>query len=246
VALTVSLAACGDRPAQAPAAPLQATTQQPAPRRDLLSTEKPHYSHANEEVLIRDFFQDRRDGFFLDVGCAHPIFDSNTYYLEEELGWSGIGVDALPELAPKWRRRRPRSLFFNYIVTDHSDTVDPFFRAEPRVSGISSIERPVKGPGGDPVGTEEIRVPTTTLTGLLERNKIAKVDFLSMDIEGAEPLALAGFDIERFKPALACVEAKVKTRGAILGYFAARGYQRIDRYLAYDATNYYFTPRGKD
>ena len=37
-----------------------------------------------------------------------------------------------------------------------------------------------------------------TLTALLDREGIAHVDFVSMDIELAEPKALAGFDIERF------------------------------------------------
>ena len=69
------------------------------PRRDIVGTEKPRYSHANEELVIRDYFQDQRGGFFLDVGCGHPIEASNSYFLEKHLGWSGIGIDALPEMA---------------------------------------------------------------------------------------------------------------------------------------------------
>ena len=198
------------------------------------------YSHAKEELIIRDFFHDRRGGFFLDVGCGHPIQDSNTYYLEKHLGWSGIGVDALPEFARKWRRTRPASKFFNFLVTDHADTLDRFYRAELRVRDISSAEKPVLAPGGRPVKSEEIRVPTTTLTRLLDQNRVSKLDFLSMDIEGAEPLALAGFEIERFPPQLVCIEAKPRNREKILKYFAEHRYSRIDRYLEYDVTNYYF------
>jgi FkbM family methyltransferase len=211
-------------------------------RRKIVSEARPLYSHGNEEIIIRDFFQDRRKGFFLDVGCGHPIDDSNTYYLEERLGWSGIGVDALPEMAAKWRRNRPASRFFNYIVTDHADTVDPFYRAELRARDISSIQKPERDPSGNPVGSEEIRVPTITLTKLLERQGISKIDLLSMDIEGSEPLALAGFDIERFKPALACVEAKPGNRERILRYFSTHHYHRIETYRRYDEMNYYFTP----
>ena len=53
-----------------------------ARRRDIVSAGKKLYSHQKEELVIRDFFQDRRGGFFVDVGCWHPISDSNTYYLE--------------------------------------------------------------------------------------------------------------------------------------------------------------------
>src|SRR5688572_18991516 len=83
-----------------------------AARKDILATEKVLYTTGREELIIRDFFQDQPNGFFLDVGCAHPIKASNTYYLEKHLGWSGIAVDALPELAKKWRANRPKSRFF--------------------------------------------------------------------------------------------------------------------------------------
>ncbi len=199
------------------------------------------YSQHNEELITRDFFQDRRDGFFLDVGCFTPVIYSNTYYLEKHLGWSGIALDALPEYEERWKRRRPKSKFFNYLVTDHDDSVEPFYRSE--LPGISSIRKPLKGPAGADLSFDEIQVPTITLTRLLERNGVAKIDFLSMDIEGAEPLVLAGFDIERFRPELACIEAKPANREPILKYFADHGYEWIERYFQYDEHNYYFTPK---
>jgi len=217
-----------------------------ASAKDILSTGKPIYSHSNEELIIRDFFRDCRGGVFLDVGCGHPIDASNTYFLEKHLGWSGIGVDALPEMARKWRRLRPASKFANYIVTDHAGALEPFYRVELSARDISSIEKPVLDPGGGPVQSEEILVSTITLTKLLDDEGVSKIDFLSMDIEGAEPLALAGFDVERFKPELACVEAKVRNRERILKYFADHGYHRIDRYLEYDQVNWYFTPNARD
>ena len=58
-----------------------------APLEDIVSTKENLYSQHGEELIIRDFFQDRRDGVFLDVGAAWPVHYSNTYYLESELGW---------------------------------------------------------------------------------------------------------------------------------------------------------------
>ena len=73
-----------------------------APGRTGILAEEPRYSRFAEEVLIRHFFQDREGGFFLDVGCAWPIRSNNTYYLEHHLGWTGIGIDALPDYADGW------------------------------------------------------------------------------------------------------------------------------------------------
>ena len=96
---------------------------------------------------------------------------------------------------------------------------------------------------GRPVAFEEIQVPTITLTRLLEENRVSRIDRLSMDIEGSELLALAGFDIDRFRPELACIEAKTPIRERLLEYFRSHQYVRIDEYLQYDQMNYYFTPR---
>lgn len=206
-------------------------------RKDIVSTGRKLYSARNEELIIRDFFQDRRGGVFLDVGCAWPVKENNTCYLEKHLGWSGIAVDALPDYAQAWHRR-PRSRFVNYLVTDHFGTIEPFFRAE--LTDISSF-RPVNAKAPK-VKYQKILVPTITLTRLLDEKGVSKIDFMSMDIEDAEPLALAGFDIARFRPELACVEVK-SNRDEIRRYFDAHGYERLSRYDDYDRVNNYFTPR---
>lgn len=210
--------------------------------KDILKNAKKLYSQRNEELIIRDFFQDRREGFFLDVGCAWPIRNSTTYFLEKHLDWSGISVDGLPDYGPWWKDKRPRSKFFNFIVTDHSGTVESFYRAA--WPGISSIEKG-RVMAGREVNQQEIKVPTTTLNDLLEKNGIEKIDFLSMDIEKSEPLALAGFDIKKYQPQLVCIEATDGVRDQLLEYFEKNDYERIERYLEHDQQNWFFTPKKK-
>ena len=67
------------------------------------------YSRGPEEWLIRDFFDDRRNGIFVDVGASRPVTFSNSYRLERDLGWSGIAIDALKEFAKPYAELRPRS-----------------------------------------------------------------------------------------------------------------------------------------
>jgi hypothetical protein len=64
-----------------------------------------------------------------------------------------------------------------------------------------------------------------------------------MDIEQGEPGALAGFDIERFKPELVCIEAGTRVRERISRYFEEHDYARLDRYLEHDGVNWYYAPR---
>ena len=57
-----------------------------------LAEAEPRWSQGFEELVVRDFFGERREGVLVDVGCYHPRKVSTTYYLEKELGWSGIGI----------------------------------------------------------------------------------------------------------------------------------------------------------
>jgi hypothetical protein len=90
--------------------------------------------------------------------------------------------------------------------------------------------------------TEEVKVPTITLNDLLARLGTKKIDFLSIDIELWEPRALAGFDIDKYRPELVCIEAHHQVRDQILAYFSAHGYARVDVYFLFDQSNWYFTP----
>jgi FkbM family methyltransferase len=198
------------------------------------------YSEGPEEQLIREFFRDRRNGFFLDVGAADPIEYSTTYFLEKHLGWSGIAVDALPQYAAPWAEKRPASRFFQYLVSDHSDTVEPFYETDYEgFRGLSSIEKH-RRVGGMRVSSHAIEVPTITLTRLLDDHDIESIDLLSMDIEEAEPRALAGFEIERFAPELVVIEASPSIQPELEAYFGAHHYERIARYLTIDPVNWYY------
>ncbi len=198
-----------------------------------------HYSRNVEEWCIRDFFEDRRDGIFVDVGANHYRNDNNTYFLETKLGWSGVALDALAEFGPDYQRHRPRTRFAALFVSDVAGTTIPFFvPKDNHLVASSSQEFTIRE--GHP--GEARNVPTTTLNVVLDQAGIRKVDFLSMDIELAEPKALRGFDIDRFKPDLVCIESHLDVRQEIVNYFAGHGYVVVAKYLRADPKNLYFAP----
>jgi FkbM family methyltransferase len=211
---------------------------------DFVEANEKLYSQFNEELIIRHFFQDERDGVFLDVGCAYPIKLSTTYYLEKHLGWSGIAIDAFHYYREFWAKERPETTLLTNAVGDKDNAWIKFHVAgEPSVSSVDKHQAEKWG-GPEAVA---IRVPTITLTKALEDHGLERIDFVSIDIEGAEPAALAGFDIDRFKPRLVCIEAHVKSdvkEKKILTYFSEHGYELIEDYLPHDQVNWYFTPSG--
>lgn len=203
---------------------------------DILWTGEKLYSYGNEELIIRDFFQDRRDGFFVDIGCAWPIKNSNTYYLEKNLGWSGLAVDGLADYAEGWRTSRPRSKFLNFLVTERSDNLEKFYKAG--IWGRSTAEKDF---AKDLNVIGELQVPGITLDDLLARNGVEHVALLSIDVEGHTKAVLAGFDLKRWRPELVCVEDDGML---VVPWFKERGYEPIARYRLRDIANWYFAPKA--
>ena len=196
-----------------------------------------HDTQYGEEWLVRDFFQDKRGGVFVDVGANHYRVHSMTYYLETQLGWSGVAIEPQSSFAADWAAHRPRTKFFAMFASDTASDAVKFYVPETK-HALNASGRP----NVVSVPTTETTVPSTTITSALEAAGIEALDFLSMDIELFEPQALKGFDISRFRPALACIEAHPVVRQQIIDYFDAHGYVLVGKYLRADVNNLYFTP----
>lgn len=199
-------------------------------------------SEHNEEWIVRDFFGTEKGGFFVDVGANDYRRFSNTYYLETALEWSGLAIDPLPQFEAGYVEHRPRTRFRKAYVSDASNEHAKLFYLEWNPLVTSSEKTFTERWGGE---VAELDVPTITLNDLLEAEQVTRIDFLSMDIELAEPKALAGFDIERFRPRLVCVEGHPEVRQEILGYFARHGYVLVGKYLRADTYNLWFMPAAK-
>jgi FkbM family methyltransferase len=212
-------------------------------KRDAILDEKQHFSYGKEELIARHFFNDMREGVFLDIGCFRWDEHNVTLYLEKTLGWSGIAIDAQPGLATDWRSNRSRSKFFQIAVSDTTgDSISFYLAGELSSVNEDHLDQFEKMAGKQFPAPQRITVRTITLDDLLEREGVHHIDFMSMDIEGAELQALAGFDIDRYQPKLIGIEAGSVNREKVIDYFDEHGYQRIDAYLEHDPINWYFKP----
>lgn len=199
-----------------------------------------HYSWHYEEWFIRDYFDDQRDGFFVDVGAWLYSSSSNTFLLESELGWRGIAIDAQERYRKGYEEHRPRTKYFTYFVSDQSSGSTKLYVPAANPAVASSSSEFVKQHNLDI--SETLEVPQITLDELLTREGVERIDFLSMDIELAEPAALRGFDIKRFAPRLVCIEEHPDVREFIEKYFESNGYAKLELWSRIDSYNAYFGP----
>ncbi len=149
-------------------------------------------------------------GVFVEVGAFDGYRYSNTYFLERFRGWHGVLIEPIPESFRRCVRERPRSQVFNYalVAPGGPSTLTMSF------GGPLSAERskPRLKTELDPgicygwEETYEVTVPARSLTAVLEEAAVKSIDFLALDVEGAEVDALRGLDLDRYAPRYLLVE----------------------------------------
>ncbi|MDH3943092.1 MAG: FkbM family methyltransferase [Anaerolineae bacterium] len=189
-----------------------------------------------EDKVLWNFFGKKNNGFFIDVGAFDGVYLSNTY-LFELMGWEGICIEPHPSSFEKCKENRPNSICIHAAcVGDNSIEQITFYSEELGfLSGLSNREEELrkryKGRNKNFAGYEEILVPSFTLNDILtSQNQYSPIDFVSIDVEGAEIDVLKGFDIQKYQPSVLLIEANTYEEEIALdnyllnkmGYFKSR------------------------
>ena len=158
----------------------------------------------NEDTEILNYFKKKKNGFYVDVGCYHPIHRNNTYLLHKQ-DWKGINIDVSQFSIDLFNYLRPNDLNYNCAISNKNETVKIFYQKE--LSQLSTIEneQAKKVFQGN---IKEKEIQAFTLDEILKKDKFkdAKIDFLNIDVEGADFKVLEGLSFDKFKPELICIE----------------------------------------
>lgn len=144
-------------------------------------------------------------GFYIDIGGGHPIADNVSMWFYER-GWRGLVVEPQSALADLYPRIRPRDTVFAGLVGRSSGEAE--LHVFPHLHGLSTtVTANAEGSKvhGDVYHT--VRLPMLTLADLCQRHQVGGIDFLKIDVEGAEADVLAGNDWGRYRPKVVVAEA---------------------------------------
>ena len=169
---------------------------------------KKSYSMDGEDLFIVEYFRKKNNGFYIDVGCYHPIHRNNTYLLHKN-GWSGINIDIHQFSIDLFNYLRPDDVNLNCAISNKNEVTEMFYQKE--LSQISTIEKQ-QAKIAFQGNIKKSKIQSLTLDALLEKINFTdkKLDLLDIDVEGADLKVLKGFNIEKFKPELICVEIHEK------------------------------------
>ncbi|XP_045585023.2 uncharacterized protein [Procambarus clarkii] len=159
-------------------------------------------------TIVKRLFSDAPPGFFLEAGALDGEFISNTLFLERELGWTGLLVEADSILyadIPGKRRNAwashsclslapyAQKLTFEAYHADAWASIDT--RLLVRSTGnLADVIAPAAGQMGT---KERQKVQCFPLYSYLLALNVTSVQYLSLDVEGAEADILLSFPWEK-------------------------------------------------
>ncbi len=175
------------------------------------------YAQNFEDVLLERVFKKISNGFYVDIGAADPVIDSLTKHFYEK-GWRGINIEPSSFLFDKLSKERVRDINLNIVVSDYNGTIDFFDLPN---SGLSTIvennaiavqnnDKQRDYAGEKVEGIRKIILQSKRLESIL--NEYAEdivIDFLKVDVEGAEKAVLLSNDWNKFRPKVLVIEATV-------------------------------------
>jgi FkbM family methyltransferase len=176
--------------------------------------------------LDRWFFKNRGPGFFVDVGAFDGISGSNTSYFEKHLQWKGVAFEPNPSAFEMLRATRSCRLVQG-CAYDRDGEVPFLALSDSEQRGGTSSQPPFSllqmlldsSHGGTmlsgiPQHIDQVErvewarkamklnqiletVPCHRIDTVLDDCGVKTVDYLSIDVEGAELEVLRGIDFER-------------------------------------------------
>lgn len=141
-------------------------------------------------------------GYFLEIGANDGFTLSNTHYLEEYFGWTGLLVEANPKYRDSLQKRSATSEIAaiadkegDYLFCDADlfggllDSLDPIHRNETKDSACISVRG-------------------TTLKAVLDvHDSPPVINFVSIDVEGAElPIVEQLCNLSDYRFVCGCIE----------------------------------------
>lgn len=169
------------------------------------------YSQAGQDQWVVETLGDR-PGYFVDVGAYDGVETSNTFALERHLGWTGVCIEASPAIAAACASNRTCSTVAKAVAE--------------REGWVWMLGDRIVSQGG-------VQVPSATLTEILRSVRAPDtIDYLSLDIEGGELIALQGLDFDRYTVLLMTVEHNLYANGpehkdAIFEFLTGHGFERV-------------------
>ena len=180
-------------------------------------------SQIGQDKYVSEFFNNKRNGYFIELGATNGITLSNTYYLEKDLDWKGICIEPNPIHTESLKDNRSCDTDISLVFSESGKEVEFSTVSCSELSGITSH----MGNIGNYEVENIVKMRTKTLTEVMDEHKAPRyIDYLSLDTEGSELEVLKGIDFKKYIFGYITVEHNLKEpiRSEIRKFLYSKGY----------------------
>jgi len=165
------------------------------------------YAQNFEDVILARAFKEQPSGFYIDVGVWQATEHSVTRHFYD-LGWSGVNIEPLPGNFEAIRAARPRDININAAASAHPG---PLVFHEVRQTGLSTSRKDYAAMHASAgFDVRDVEVQCISLKTVCDQHAQGRViDFLKIDVEGAEADVVASADWKLYRPRIVVIEATV-------------------------------------
>lgn len=150
-------------------------------------------SQLGADDWVLSLFSEGHKGYFVDVGCGDGEYISNTFKLEEH-GWNGLCIDAFPRNF----ERRNAKVVQALVYSEKDKEVEFCIPQDKDLSGIVDLLGTHKNVVLDTL-QERVVCRTSLLQDLLQEHDVPRtIDYMNLDIEGAEYEVLRVFPWNKY------------------------------------------------
>ena len=162
------------------------------------------YSMEGEDLEILRLTDNVEDGFYVDAGCYHPLHLNNTYLLYKK-NWRGINIDLSEYTIDLFNFVRPDDMNINIAISETDGEI--IYYHQKKISQLNTIKKAEANKRMQGL-IKEKKIKSQRLTTILNNSKFInrKIDFLNIDLEGADLDALKSLDFNIYRPKIICVE----------------------------------------
>ncbi len=196
-----------------------------------------YYSQYKQDKFLEEsVFKGLKNGVYVDIGAHDGVSINNTLYFEQTNGWSGINVEPIKSVFDKLVINRPSSININCAVCNFDGETDFLCNKgeTEMISGIKDtfdprhIYRLARDNRRFRGKTKTIKVPTKRMETILDEYKINHINYLSVDVEGAEFEVIKSINFDKvFIDVIDFENNYDDVSLPIVNYLNDRGYKKI-------------------
>lgn len=177
-------------------------------------------SQHGQDIWVLEQLNYKINGYFVDVGAGQPWELSNTWLLETQYAWSGICIEGKQKFFDLLIKERKCTCVNTYVNHNTNETYINFTKGKgygDYLDGYGKIQSK---------GKQKIK-PRLLPDILIEHNTPKIIDYLSIDIEGAELNVLKTIDYNKYTFRTITVENNSGKR--TIDFLQTKGYKFVEK-----------------